>query len=162
MSVQPVSNLQQADDFMNVYLHTSNSYNNSKKAPKWNTPFSASVGDRYKFYKRCVAVVNFIDLIPDSVFTSGSGVMIRDVNNQQMNSIDSLTNQSNIIYFIQAVDALDSMEGNAKSNFQKVGHPYEKVNPFGEQEFHITDTSTTLPLNVSNHWGIHITYYFYY
>jgi len=163
MSVQPFSGLKQADDFMNVYLHTSNSYNASKRSPRWNMPSSGAICDRYKLYKRVVAVVNFIDLPPDPLTPSGNGILIRDVSNQQMNSIDSLTNQSNVIYYLQGVDADDAgMVGNSKSNFQKVGHPYEKVNPFGEQSFTITTTNSTTPLAITVGWGIHITYYFYY
>jgi len=154
MSVQPFSGLKQADDFMNVYLHTSNSYNSSKTSPRWNTPSNGAICDRYKLYKRVVAVVNFVDLPPNvAIITQGLGVLIRDISNQQMNSIDSLTNQSNVIFYIQ---------GEATSNIQKVGHPYEKVNPFGEQSLTITNSSSTTPLEITVDWGIHITYYFYY
>ena len=95
-----------------------------------------------------------------------------------MNSSDSLTNQSNIIYFIQSVDTDDNYTittyknigrdidttsgtagnitsttttntaralGNAKHNLIKVGHPYEKVNPFGEQRLVVTYHSSGTP-----------------
>ena len=98
MSVQPFSGLKQADDFMNVYLHTSNSYNSNKTSPRWNMPSNGAICDRYKLYKRVVAVVNFVDLPPNvAIVTQGLGVFIRDISNQQMNSIDSLTNHANSV-----------------------------------------------------------------
>jgi len=189
MSIQPFSSFRHADDFFNVVLNTANSINSSKSNPRWLINASSAVMDRYKPYKKCIGVVNWIDLQPDANFTSGGGVVIRDVSSQQMNSSDSLTNQSNIIYFIQAVDTDDKYEiqtyentdqdmtngditsttttniakalGNAKHNLIKVGHPYEKVNPFGVQDFSLTPTTSTTAITPTNDWVIHITYYFY-
>ena len=189
MSIQPFSSFRQADDFFNVVLNTANSINSSKSNPRWLINASSAVMDRYKPYKKCIGVVNWIDLQPDANFTSGGGVVIRDVSSQQMNSSDSLTNQSNIIYFIQTTDTDDKYEietykntdqdmtngditsttttniakalGNAKHNLIKVGHPYEKVNPFGVQDFSLTPTTSTTAITPTNDWVIHITYYFY-
>ena len=189
MSIQPFSSFRHADDFFNVVLNTANSINSSKSNPRWLINASSAVMDRYKPYKKCIGVVNWIDLQPDANFTSGGGVVIRDVGSQQMNSSDSLTNQSNIIYFIQAVDTDDKYEiqtyentdqdmtngditsttttniakalGNAKHNLIKVGHAYEKVNPFGVQDFSLTPTTSTTAITPTNDWVIHITYYFY-
>ena len=194
MSIQPFNSFRQADDFFNVVLNTANSINSSKSNPRWLINASSAVVDRYKPYKKCIGVVNWIDLQPDANFTSGSGVVIRDVSSQQMNSSDSLTNQSNIIYFIQAVDTDDNYTiktyqnteqdidpnsgtagdfttvtttntakalGNAKHNLIRVGHPYEKVNPFGVQDFTLTPTTSTTAITPTNDWVIHITYYFY-
>jgi len=181
MSTQPFNTFKQADDFFNVYLHTSQSINQSNQNPRWNVNPSGSVCDRYKFYKKVIAVVNWVDL-PSSatmITSSGIGLVIRDVSNQQMNSTDSLTNQSNIIYFIQAINNTDSNTiktyksddtevvntltpiGSQRCNLQKVGFPYEKANPFGIQELAITLTTNNTAINGSA-WGIHITYYFYY
>ena len=51
--------------------------------------------------------------------------------------------------------------GNAKHNLIKVGHAYEKVNPFGVQDFSLTPTASTTAITPTNDWVIHITYYFY-
>ena len=42
------------------------------------------------------------------ITTSGNGLVVRDVSSQQMNSSDSKTDQSNIIYFLQAINNTDS------------------------------------------------------
>lgn len=156
MSTQPFSSFRQADDFFNVYLHTANSINSSNSNPRWRIHASGAVCDRYKSYKKCIAVVNWVDLPPGSwVSATGKGLLIRDVNNQQMNSSDTQINQSNIIYYLSAATSGIST--------QLQGFPYEKVNPFGEQEFSITLTTTTTPnTSTSIDWGVHITYYFYY
>ena len=209
MSVQPFNSLRQADDFFTVVLNTANSLNASKSNPRWNINPSGAVCDRYKLYKRCIGVVNWIDLQPDTNFNSGKGLVIRDTSNQQMNSSDSLTNQSNIIYFLQPVNPndqytitthknlkLENVEyivdrdtnsstylnttdgeadfstfsqannvgpvGNAKHNYIRVGHPFEKVNPFGNSELTLTLSTSTTPIAPSTDWVIHMTYYFYY
>ena len=203
MSVQPFNSLRQADDFYTVVLDTANSLNASKSNPRWNINPSGAVCDRYKLYKRCIGVVNWIDLQPDANFVSGRGLVIRDISNQQMNSSDSLTNQSNIIYFLQAVNPNDEYDiishkmtgitnltfdasgaetdgsavitsadppttnkakplGNAKHNYIRVGHPFEKVNPFGNSELTLTLSTSTTPIAPANDWVLHMTYYFYY
>ena len=179
MSSQPFTSFRQADDFFNVYLHTNDSINTSTQNPRWLINPSSALQDRYKPYKKCIAVVNFVDLPSGTMITtSGNGLVIRDVSSQQMNSSDSKTNQSNIIYFLQAINNTDSNViktyksddtevtntltpiGSERCNLQKVGFPYEKANPFGIQELTITTTSNTTAINANN-WGIHITYYFY-
>lgn len=159
MSVQPFNNFQMADDFFNVFLHTSDSINNSASSPRWNLPVTGQMNDRYKFYKKCIAVVNYVN-VPITA-GGGGGVVaggqyhIRDISNTQSNSADTQINQqSNIIYSFQ-VDTNVLTSNN--------GFPYLVVNPFGTQEFSITGaTSTTASTSITNHWGIHLTYYFYY
>lgn len=102
MSVQPLNSFRQADDFYNVYLHTSKSINNSKTNPRWIMPVSGLMGDRYKFFKKCIAVVNYLSMPNQVGLLAGSTYVIRDVSNSQMNSTDSITTQSNNIFFFQA------------------------------------------------------------
>ena len=162
MSTQPFDSFRQADDFFNIYLHTTNAVNSthsSRRAnPRWNVHANGAICDRYKSYKKCIAVVNWVDIpaVGGMVSADGIGLVIRDVTNQQMNSIDSDINQTNIIYYIGA-----SKNGNSE---QHQGFPYEKMNPFGEQEMSISLTTTNIPLTseAGVDWGIHITYYFYY
>lgn len=155
MSVQPFNNFQMADDFFNIFLNTSNSINNSASSPRWNLPVTGQMNDRYKFYKKCIAVVNYVNV---PIEANGADVKkqyhIRDISNTQSNSADTqIDQQSNIIYSFQT-DTNVLVGG---------GFPYLVVNPFGIQEFSITEASSTTPdTSVTSHWGIHITYYFYY
>lgn len=156
MSVQPFNTFRQADDFFNVFLHTSNCINSNASTPRWRINASGAVCDRYKMYKKCIAVVNYlcIDNTVISGATAGNSYVLRDVSNQQMNSSDSLTNQSNIIYVF-------TYDGT--SVLQSPGFPYEKANAFGEQELTITEggSTTAKTMNADKDWGVHITYYFY-
>lgn len=156
MSVQPFNSFSMADDFFNIFLHTSNSINNSAHIPRWNLPITGQMNDRYKFYKKCIAVVNYVNLeVANDGAVAGEQYHIRDITNTQSNSSDTqIGQQSNIIYSFQA-------DTNVLSS--NTGFPYLVVNPFGTQEFSITTaTSTTPNTSVTKHWGIHITYYFYY
>lgn len=156
MSTQPFNSFNMADDFFNIFLHTANSINNSANSPRWNLPITGQMSDRYKFYKKCIGVVNYVNL---EVATNGALVggqyHIRDITNTQSNSSDTqIGQQSNIIYSFQA--DTNVLTGNN-------GFPYLVVNPFGTQEFSITGaTSSTPSTAITKDWGIHITYYFYY
>ncbi len=156
MSVQPFNTFRQADDFFNVFLHTSNCINSNATIPRWRINASGAVCDRYKMYKKCIAVVNYLCMDDDVISgaTAGDSYVIRDVSNQQMNSSDSITNQSNIIY-VFTVDGTNVL--------QSPGFPYEKANPFGEQDLSISVGNTATASTIANakHWGVHITYYFY-
>ena len=156
MSVQPFNSFSMADDFFNIFLHTSNSINNSAHSPRWNLPITGQMNDRYKFYKKCIAVVNYVNLeVANDGAVVGQQYHIRDITNTQSNSSDTqIGQQSNIIYSFQA-------DTNVLSS--NTGFPYLVVNPFGTQEFSITEATATTPnTSVTKHWGIHITYYFYY
>jgi len=160
MSIQPFDTYKMADDFFNIYLHTSNSINNSTKEPIWVLPVTGQMGDRYKFYKKCIGVVNFVCL-PTSTTgaTAGAKYLIRDISNTQSNSADTLIGgQSNIIYNFQA---------DTNTSSSQVGFPYLVVNPFGQQQLQITEYDGTAPVTsggdeIDEDWSIHITYYFYY
>ena len=158
MSIQPFDTYKMADDFLNVYLHTSNSINNSTKEPIQVLPVTGQMGDRYKFYKKCIGVVNFVCL-PTSTAgaTAGAKYLIRDISNTQSNSADTLIQQSYIIYNFQA---------DTNTSSSQVGFPYLVVNPFGQQQLQITEYDGTAPATGTNEidtdWSIHITYYFYY
>ena len=100
--------------------------------------------------------MNYVNLeVANDGAVAGEQYHIRDITNTQSNSSDTqIGQQSNIIYSFQA-------DTNVLSS--NTGFPYLVVNPFGTQEFSITTaTSTTPNTSVTKHWGIHITYYFYY
>ena len=150
MSVsQPFNNFRQADDFFNVYLNSQDSINSSNQNPRWRINASGAVCDRYKSFKKCIAVVNWVDL-PSHANVDNNGIIVRDIMNQQMNSSDSNINQTNIIYHLD------------RSRNNPAAVPFEKANPFGEQEFILTLAKNSTAINPGNEWGIHITYYFYY
>ena len=73
MSSQPFSSFRQADDFFNVYLHTNDSINTSTQTPRWLINPSSALQDRYKPYKKCIAVVNFVDLPSGTMIATSEG-----------------------------------------------------------------------------------------
>jgi len=154
MSVQPFNTFRMADDFFNVFLYTANSLNNSASSPIWNLPTTGQMGDRYKFYKKCIGVVNYVSLpVTSNGAVAGNQYFIRDITNTQSNSSDTqIGQQSNIIYSFQA-------DTNIITN--QTGFPFLVVNPFGTQQMSIT-SADNIPSSVTVNWGIHITYYFYY
>jgi len=155
MSVQPFNTFRMADDFFNVFLYTGNSINNSDSSPIWNLPTTGQMGDRYKFYKKCIGVVNYVSLpVVNNGAVAKSQYFIRDITNTQSNSSDTqIQQQSNIIYSFQA-------DTNVITN--QTGFPYLVINPFGTQQLTITSGDSLSPASITVNWGIHITYYFYY
>ena len=102
--------------------------------------------------------MDFCDVNPIQEMLTNNGICIRDLNNMQPNSYDSNTNQSNIIWISRGVNAL---QNNVMTIPTGVGFPYEKLNPFGEQRFICTHCENDEKLDLLEHWGIKITYYFY-
>ena len=162
MSIQPLNTFGMADEFFNVYLHTSECLNKNElghdSKPIWNLAKTGLMGDRYKFFKKCIGVVNFV-VLPTSAngATAGKKYLIRDVNNSQSNSTDTLLDgQSNIIYSFQTGGDIASTDA---------GFPYLVTNPFGTQQLMITEHDSINPPTdddeITTSWGIHITYYFY-
>ena len=191
MSVQPFSNLGMADDFFSVHLHTFSKTSGTNAEPVWILkPTNSAVQDRYKFYKRCFAVVDFVDIKAHDNFRTGDAIAVRDTMNSQPNSYDSLNGYNNIIYMTRGIDSADatiastnptpvpqqtsgtdnlgytnvnhymSFTGATKLIPQGVGFPYEKLSPFGEQRLVVTDATNNTPIDCG-YWGIKITYYFY-
>ena len=64
-------------------------------------PISGLMGDRYKFFKKCIAVVNYLNMPNQPGLLAGGNYVIRDLPNSQMNSTDSITRQSTNIFFFQ-------------------------------------------------------------
>ena len=187
MSVQPFSNLGMADDFFSVVLQTDSKTTGTNAEPMWVINPSSAMQDRYKFYKRCFAVVDFLAVRAHQNFTTGEAICVRDVNSSQPNSFDSKNGFNNIIYITRGIDANDgtiastnptpvsqetaagvftgithrmSFTGATKLIPSTNGFPFEKVNPFGEQRYVITSLEQNLPIDCGS-WGIKVTYYFY-
>lgn len=155
MSIQPLNTFGMADEFFNIYLHTSTSINSDPKNPIWNLSSTGLMGDRYKFFKKCIGVVNFVALDgANDGAVLGEKYLIRNMNNSQSNSTDTLIGgQTNIIYAYQTDEHISN---------DNAGFPFLLINPFGTQELMITKNNETTPLStITKHWGIHITYYFY-
>lgn len=156
MSVEPFNTMRQADDFFRVVLHTRESLTNVLDNPQWLINPSGDVVETYKAYRKCIAVVDWLDI---QSLADQDGIVVRDVSNMQMNSSDSVTSQSNIIYYAQSL----SGASNKNETAQSVGFPYHKANPFGIQELRITKVDTTAVMAaITEDWSIQITYYFYY
>ena len=187
MSTQPFSNLGMADDFFSVNLHTSSGNIGSNQNPVWIIdPPNGAVQDRYKFYKRCFAVVDFVDIKADNNFVTGEAICIRDLNNAQPNSFDSQNGYNNIIWLSRGINSnenvisstnIQARQEATSTNFENITNymsftgatklipsgasfPYEKVNAFGEQRYTITKAENNTSIDAGA-WGIKITYYFY-
>lgn len=179
MSVQPFTSLKMADDFFSIYLNTGDADGSTgnNKDPTWLYRANQGILDRYKGFKRCFGVVDFVnipraDALPTSLL--GSTIVLRMKQNTQPNSFESTTvsnvagkiillEQTNIIYMCNARQ-LEGTETTAISGVApptNTGFPFEVCNPFGPMELCWTATNDFTAIDMGNTWSVKMTYYFY-
>lgn len=151
-----------SDDFFRVYLNTSwRDANSSITAPKWTI---RNYQGKYKFYKRCVMVVESIDWVNQA--PAQRTLYVRKTGDLQPNSYDSSDmGLSNIVYVFRT-QAANSAHVN--DTLYQQGFPCQTYDPFSQIGFEITrqpDGTNTGDVDELitpvNNWGIVLTYHFY-
>ena len=173
MSVIPFNNLRQADDFFSIYLDTMDAHRPGAGAltesPMWIFQPNQGILDRYKDFKRCWGVVDFVIIPRVNVVPLGAlggGIVLRMKNNIQPNSYEaSDLGQTNIIYMCNGKRLEAGVETTAVTGITPpthVGFPFEVMSPFSPIELYWTDPyNPDTPLDMGNAWQVKITYYFY-
>ncbi len=155
-------NFKPSDDFFRVYLNTSwRDKNSSIDNPKWTIK---NYQDKYKFYKRCIMVVEQLDWVNQN--PAQKTLYVRKTGDLQSNSYDSSKmGLSNIVYAFRSQSAGTAMVNNT---LYHQGFPCQTYDPFSQIGFQITSqpTGTAQEQNYTvvtpnNNWGIILTYHFY-
>ena len=178
MSVIPFNTLKQADDFFSIYLSTADTQTGSENEnPRWlYTTTNQGILDRYKNYKRCWGVVDYVSIPRDNGLPTadvGGTICLRMRTNQQPNSFQSKTNsanaggnsdQSDIIYMASCQRVIGTENGGGGPPTQP-GFPFEVMNPFGPIELAWTSCFGTdgayASIDMGANWAVKMTYYFY-
>ena len=173
MSVSPFINLKQADDFFSIYLDTMDAHRPGAGAltesPMWIFQPNQGILDRYKDFKRCWAVVDFV-IIPRvnavPLGALGGGICLRMTHNIQPNSYEaSDLGQTTAIYMCNGKRLEAGVETTAVTGIVPPTHsgfPFEVMSPFSPIELYWTDPyNPDTPLDMGNAWQVKITYYFY-
>jgi hypothetical protein len=159
--------LKPSDDFFRVYLNTTKRDAGTTIAnPKWTIKYGFQ--DKYKFYKRCIMVVERVDWKnqTDAADASHRVLYIRKTGDMQPNSWGTdLDGMTNIVYmFRNAVSGSTQING----TMLETAFPVQTYNPFGQIGFQITSQPQNDAENVdftvvtpTTNWGILLTYHFY-